>query len=76
MSFEDIKTDFETNNSFKFKLYSLEYLIEKIDDYVQIYAIDYPTRKNKYKSLKELMKNYTVYNEPLIMILNNIKKIN
>ena len=70
-----MKTEFETKGSIKFKLYSLDYLIEKIDNYVQIYAIDYPTRKNKYNTFEELMNNYTVYNEPLITILNNIKII-
>lgn len=75
MGFEDIKQELETNSIFKFKLYSLEYLIEKIDNYIQIYATDYPTRKSKYNSLEELMNHYTVYNEPLITILNNMKKI-
>ena len=76
MNYESIKDKLETNNQLKFKLYSLEYLIEKVDNYVQIYAIDYPTRKNKYNSLEELINNYTVYNEPLITLLNNVKKIN
>ncbi len=76
MNYESIKNEFETNNQLKFKLYSLEYLIEKVDNYVQIYAIDYPTRKNKYNSFEELINNYTVYNEPLITLLNNVKKIN
>ena len=74
MNYESIKDEFETNNLLKFKLYSLEYLIEKVDNYVQIYAIDYPTRKNKYNSFEELINNYTVYNEPLITLLNNVKK--
>lgn len=75
MSYESIKREFETNNRVKFKLYSLEYLLEKVDNYIQIYAIDYPTRKSKYNSFEELMNNFTVYNEPLITILNNIKII-
>lgn len=75
MSYESIKNEFESNSKIKFKLYSLEYLIEKVDNYIQIYAIDYPTRKSKYNSFEELMNNFTVYNEPLITILNNIKII-
>ena len=75
MSYETIKGEFEKDNRLKFKLYSLEYLIEKVDNYIQIYAIDYPTRKSKYNSLEELLNNYTIYNEPLITVLNNIKKI-
>jgi len=75
MNYESIKDEFETNNQLKFKLYSLEYLIEKVDNYVQIYAIDYPTRKSKYNSLEDLLNNFTVYNEPLNILLNNIKEI-
>ena len=75
MSYESIKNEFESNSRIKFKLYSLEYLIEKVDNYIQIYAIDYPTRKSKYNSFEELINNFTVYNEPLITILNNIKII-
>lgn len=75
MSYESLKTEFEANNKLQFKLYSLEYLIEKIDNCIQIYAIDYPTRKNKYNSLEELMNYYAVYNEPLITIIDKIKII-
>lgn len=70
-----MKSEFETKNKLKFKLYSLEYLIEKVDNCIQIYAIDYPTRKSKYNSFEELINNYTVYNEPLGTVLNNIKII-
>lgn len=73
MSYESIKNEFESNNRVKFKLYSLEYLIEWVDNYVQVYAIDYPTRKSKYNTLEELFNNFTVYNESLISLINNIK---
>ncbi len=76
MNFESMKSEFQTNDRIKFKLYSLEYLIEKVDNYIQIYAIDYPTRKSKYNSLEELVNNFTIYNEPLVILLNNIKIIN
>ena len=62
-------------NKVKFKLYSLEYSIEKVNNYVQVYAIDYPTRKSKYNTLEDLFNNFTVYNEPLITLLGNIKLI-
>jgi len=75
MNYESMKNEFETNNQIKFKLYSLEYLIERVDNYVQVYAIDYPTRKSKYNSFEELMNNFTIYNEPLITLLINIKII-
>ena len=76
MSYESIKNEFESNSRVKFKLYSLEYLIERVDNYVQVYAIDYPTRKSKYISFEDLMNNYTVYNEPLIEQLDRINIIN
>ena len=72
MSYESIKNEFESNSRVKFKLYSLEYLIERVDNYVQVYAIDYPTRKCKYNTLEELFNNFTVYNEPLIEQINRI----
>lgn len=76
MSYEDLKNEFEKNNKLHFKLYSLEYVIEHVDNNIQIYAIDYPTMKSKYNSFEELMNNYTVYNEKLIEIVNNIIIIN
>ena len=75
MSYESIKNEFESNSRIKFKLYSLEYLIEQVDNYVQVYAIDYPTRKSKYNTLEDLFNNFTVYNELLITLINNIKTI-
>ena len=75
MQINELKDHYEKNNKIKFKLYSLEYLIERVDNYVQVYAIDYPTRKSKYFSLDELMNNFTVYNEPLITLIDNIKTI-
>ena len=75
MSYESIKNEFESNSRVKFKLYSLEYLIERVDNYVQVYAIDYPTRKSKYNTFEEVMNNFTVYNEPLVTILDNVKII-
>ena len=75
MNYESMRNEFDSSNRIRFKLYSLEYLIERVDNYIQIYAIDYPTRKSKYNSLEELVNNFTVYNEPLITLLNNIKKI-
>ena len=75
MNYEKIKEILEVNKSIKFKLYSLEYIIELIDNIYVIYAINYPTRKNSYNSLDELMNNYTVYNESLTTQFNRIKVI-
>ena len=73
VSFNDLQTIFDTNNKIRFKLYSLEYLIEKVDNHVQAYAIDYPTRKSQFSSFKEAMNNFKVYNDPLI---NQMERIN
>ena len=72
MNYESIKNEFESNSRVKFKLYSLEYLIEKVDNYIQIYAINYPTRKSKYNSLEELINNFTVYNESLSTLIDKM----
>lgn len=76
MVYEDIKKIFITNNKLKFKLYSLEYMIEQKENYVEIYAIYYENRKKQYNSFDELMNNFTVYNEPLINQINRIQIIN
>ena len=73
MSFNDLQTIFDTNNKIIFKLYSLDYVIEKRDNIVEAYAIDYSTRKSQYNSFKEAMNNFKVYNEPLI---NQMERIN
>ena len=50
----------------------MEYVVEQKENYVEIYAIYYENRKSKYNSFKELFENYTVYNEPLITLLDRI----
>lgn len=76
MVYEDIKNNFIANNKLKFKLYSLEYMIEQKDNYIEIYAVYYENRKKQYNSFDELMNSFTVYNEPLISQINRIKIIN
>jgi len=72
LSFEELNNRFISNNKLKFKLYSLEYVVEKVDNGIEIYATYYQTRKSNYNSFEELMNNYTVYNEPLINQINRI----
>ena len=72
MSYETLNTEFETKKTIKFKLYSMEYVVEQKDNYVEIYAIYYEKRKSKYNSFKELFEKYTIYNEPLITLLDRI----
>ena len=76
MTLNDMQSIFDTNNNIKFKLYSLEYIIEQKDGFVEIYAIDYASRKNKYKTFKDAINNFKVYNEPLSEQLNRIVIIN
>ncbi|MBP3841568.1 MAG: hypothetical protein IK997_05600 [Bacilli bacterium] len=76
MVYDDIKKIFITNNKLKFKLYSLEYIVEQKENCVEIYAIYYENRKKQYNSFDELMNNFTVYNEPLINQMNRIQIIN
>ena len=76
MNYEEIKNKFIANKKIKFKLYSLEYIVEPKENYVEIYAIYYENRKKQYKSLDELMNSYRVYNEPLINQLNRIVVLN
>lgn len=76
MVYEDIKNYFIANNKLKFKLYSLEYMIEQKDNYIEIYAVYYENRKKQYNSFDELMNSFTVYNEPLISQINRIQIIN
>ena len=72
MVYEDFKNIFVTSKIIKFKLYSLEYVVEQKENCVEIYAIYYENRKKQYNSLDELMNNYTVYNEPIINQFNRI----
>ena len=76
MSLSELQSIFESNDKIYFKLYSLEYAIEKVSNGVEAYAIDYSTRKNQYSSFKEAMNNFKVYNEPLINQLDRINLIN
>lgn len=76
MKYEDLKKKLEINKKVKFKLYSLEYIIEMIDNNVVIYPEIYPQRKSKYFSLDVVMSYFTVYNEPLIENIDRINIIN
>ncbi len=60
------------NGKVSFKLYSLEYTIVLDDNQYIIYANSYMEKQFIYKSLKELLNNYLVYNES---IMSNIDKI-
>ncbi len=75
MSFKELQEIFESDNIIKFKLYSLEYVIELIDNEIVAYAKDYSGRKEKFNSFKEALNNFKIYTEPLINQLDSIELI-
>lgn len=75
MRYEDLKKKFDINKKLKFKLYSLEYVIEQVDDKVVIYSEIYYQRKESFFSFDAVMNYYTVYNESLLQNIDRIKII-
>lgn len=75
MSFKELQEIFESDNIIKFKLYSMNYIIERKNDCIEAYAEDYSGRKEKYNSFKEAMNNFKIYTEPLINQLDSIELI-
>lgn len=76
MSFKELQEIFESDNIIKFKLYSLEYVIELDDNEIVAYAIDYSGRKEKFNSFKEAVNNFKIYSEPLMNQIDKISIIN
>ena len=73
MRLQELENIFNSAGELKFKLYSLEYIIRKIDNSVEVYAILYQNRKKVYSSFQEAMNNFTVYNESLADNIDRIK---
>ena len=73
MNFKELQEIFNSSNKIKFKLYSLEYVIESKDNEIIVYALDYSGRKEKFKSFKEAMNNYKIYSEPIINQMDKIE---
>ena len=76
MSFKELQEIFESDNIIKFKLYSLEYVIELVDNIIVAYAKDYSGRKEKFNSFKEAVNNFKIYTEPLMTQIDKIIIIN
>ena len=72
VNLKDLQEYFENNNIINFKLYSMNYIINQKEGFIEAYAELYPERKEKFKSFKEAMNNFKVYNEAII---NQIDKI-
>lgn len=66
MTIEKIKNRLAKDNKVVFKLYSLEYIIEIINNNIQIYPLSYPTDIKIYNTLEDLLNNFRVYNESLV----------
>ncbi len=66
MNIEKLKDKLAKSNKVIFKLYSLEYVIELVDNYVQIYSPTYLNDIRKYNNINELLNNFRVYNETLL----------
>ena len=66
MNVEQLKSVLAKNNKVTFKLYSLEYVIELVDNHVQIYSPTYLNDIRKYNNINELLNNFRVYNETLL----------
>lgn len=75
MRYQELENIFNTSNEIKFKLYSLEYIIRKIDTGFEVFAILYQNRKQTYSSFSDAMNNFTVYNESLIDNIDRIQII-
>ena len=72
MILNELKEQYEKNNEVKFKLFSLEYIIQKVDNSVLVYPILYSDKKSTYSNLDEALNYYTVYNES---IMENIDRV-
>lgn len=73
MSYKELENIFNSFGELKFKLFSLEYIIKKVDNGVEVYAILYQNRKMVYSSFQEAMNKFTVYNESLIDNIDRIR---
>ena len=66
MNVEKLKDKLAKSNKVMFKLYSLEYVIELVDNHFQIYSSTYLNDIRKYNNINELLNNFRVYNETLL----------
>lgn len=73
----ELTNKLNTNGKVMFKLYSLDYIIEKTNDKFTIYPEIYPPKlKQEFNSLQELLDNYYIYNESISSNLERVSNIN
>ena len=75
MNFKELQEYFDNNSVIIFKLYSMNYIIEKNDEFIEAYAEDFPGRKEQYRTFKDAVNNFKIYNEPLLSQLDSIQII-
>ena len=75
MNVDKLKNILLQNHKVKFKLYSLDYIIESNDDSIILYSPTYPNDIRKYNSIEQLLNNFTVYNETLTEADDRINNI-
>lgn len=72
---DELSTILQKDNYVKFKLYSLEYVIEKNSIGLCIYSVLYAEKKQYYESLKKLLNEFTIYGESILDNINLITLI-
>jgi len=68
MNVEKLKSILLEKNKVNFKLYSLDYVIEKTENYIILFSPTYPKDVRKYNNIDELLNDFTVYNQTLFEI--------
>lgn len=73
MKYDELVKKFNETKLIKFRLFCLDYTISQNNDLIEIKSPYTEKRTNKFKTLDELLNNYTVYNESLRSQINKIK---
>lgn len=63
MNIEKIKSIFNEKSVVIFKLYSLNYTIQKVENGVVIFSDMYNSKKEFYSNIDILLKNYIIFGE-------------
>lgn len=72
---ESIKKALSQNKEILVKIYSMEYIIKKENNLINIYPKIYPDKKAYYETLEDLLKNYKIYNENIADNIDDISII-
>lgn len=75
MNIEKIKSIFNENGIVKFKLYGLDYTIQKLDNRVCVFADLYVSKKSIYNDIDSLLQNYYIYGENIEFYDDRIRDI-